>query len=69
MSAPLPPPPATGQIDLAWFLANQDTIAAYMAAVYSLTNAQVVVTYQGKTLPARAVRVGGASTVIEVVVG
>ncbi len=61
-------PPSADEIGLPWLLKNKQQLAAYMQAVYALANGQVVVTYQGKTLPARAVRLGGPSAVIEVFV-
>lgn len=64
----MPRPPAAEEIDIAWLLANKATLAAYMQAVYALANAQVVVTVGGVRLPAQAIKVSGASAVIEVFV-
>lgn len=67
-SAALPRPPTAEEITLPWLLANKATLAAYMQTVYALANSQVVVIYQGKTLPARAVKLASGSAVIEVFV-
>ena len=39
MSAPLPPPPAAGELTLSWFIDQRATVAAYFAAIYLLAGA------------------------------
>jgi hypothetical protein len=72
MSAPaaigLPPPPTADEINLAWLLENKATLAAYMQAIYAHDNAQVVVIYEGRRLPAQAVKRAGKTQIIEVLV-
>lgn len=68
MSAPLPPPPAAGELTLSWFIDQRATVAAYFAAIYALQNLQVVVIKDGVRLPPVSIKAGGVNAVIEIIV-
>lgn len=67
-AASLPPPPAAAELNLAWFLANKATLAAYMQAVYAQQNLQVVVIKNGVRQPAVSVKLAGLNATLEITV-
>ena len=64
----LPPPPTAAQIDIVWLLDNKETLAAYMAAVYALSNLEAVVKFRGKTAPGATVKLAAGRAVLEITV-
>lgn len=64
----LPAPPSAEELTLEWWSKNKSTIAAYLAAVYAMSRAQIIVNKNGTRLPAVAIQIAGPSATTEITV-